>query len=91
MLKHLAYVEWFSSFPSTPDRNHGLYKVTRSFMDGKRLTSVIEVSSIRRSIHLFPKFGRIAPRHWTSNNVLDECTTFFVNAFSDRHSYLTIY
>jgi hypothetical protein len=89
--KHLAYVEWFSTFPSSQDQNHGLYKIMRSFNDGKRLASIIEVSSIQRSIHLFPKFGRIAPRHWTSNNVLEECNMFFVNAFSDRHSYLTIY
>ncbi|KAG2366010.1 hypothetical protein BDR07DRAFT_1373953 [Suillus spraguei] len=27
--KHLAYVEWFTRFPPTPDSNHGMFKVSR--------------------------------------------------------------
>ncbi|KAH7904361.1 hypothetical protein BJ138DRAFT_969252, partial [Hygrophoropsis aurantiaca] len=59
--KHLAYVEWFSSFPATPDTNHGMYKISRSLRNGERQASVIPVGIIRRSVHLIPKFGPIVP------------------------------
>ncbi|KAK6977112.1 hypothetical protein R3P38DRAFT_2474374, partial [Favolaschia claudopus] len=87
--KHLAYVEWFSPFPSEPEPHHLMYKLKRSGKDGKRLASIIPLANIRRSAHLFPKFGPVAPAEWTSSNVLDKCPTFFVNSFTDRHFYAT--
>ncbi|KAJ7795959.1 hypothetical protein B0H14DRAFT_3093459 [Mycena olivaceomarginata] len=77
--KHLAYVEWFSKFPNAPDLNHKMYKI-----------SIIPVSNIRRSVHLFPQFGPVAPREWTSENVLDLCTKFYVSPWSDRHAMLLL-
>jgi len=87
--KHLAYVEWFSPFPTNSDPNHQLFKIARSFKNGQRYASIIPINNIRRSMHLFPSFGAIVPRNWTSNTVLDLCKTFFVNSTSDRHSYAT--
>ncbi|KAF8487819.1 hypothetical protein F5888DRAFT_1796512 [Russula emetica] len=89
--KHLAYVEWFSSIPRAPDPNHLLYKIKRSMKDGMRLASVIPVANIRRSAHLFPDFGPVAPRDWTSPTVLELCGTFFVNSTSDRYMYATFF
>ncbi|KAG1877205.1 hypothetical protein F4604DRAFT_1880467 [Suillus subluteus] len=45
--KHLAYVEWFSPFTGTSERNHGMHK----------LVSVISVKDIRRSVHLIPNLA----------------------------------
>ncbi|KAK6988927.1 hypothetical protein R3P38DRAFT_3331721 [Favolaschia claudopus] len=89
--RHLAYVEWFSPCTAQTEPHHLMYKVKRSVRDGARMASIVPVANIRRSIHLLPKFGPVAPAHWTSANVLEECPNFFVNCFSDRHVYTTLY
>lgn len=86
---YLAYVEWFTAFEN-PRLDHLLFHVKQSLRNGQRLASVIPLQSIRRGIHLYPAFGAVAPREWTSSNVLDLCPTFFVNPLSDRHSYHTV-
>ncbi|KAJ7312551.1 hypothetical protein DFH08DRAFT_791323 [Mycena albidolilacea] len=88
--KHLAYVEWFSPF-TEPEPDHLMYKVNRSLKDGDRLSSIIPVANIRRSVHLLPKFGPVAPAEWKSTNVLDRCRYFYVNSMSDRHIYTTLF
>ncbi|KAN0136686.1 hypothetical protein V8E53_005456 [Lactarius tabidus] len=55
---HLAYVEWFSPIPATPDANSSLYKVSRVMCHGRRQASIIPVQSIISSVHLFPRFGQ---------------------------------
>ncbi|KAG1885292.1 uncharacterized protein F5891DRAFT_970195, partial [Suillus fuscotomentosus] len=88
---HFAYVEWFTPFSNTPEANHGMYKVLRAFCDGEKQASIIPVRNIRCSVHLIPQFGPVAPREWTSSNVLDQCRTFFVNEFTDRDAYVTLF
>ncbi|KAJ6596504.1 hypothetical protein B0H10DRAFT_1828268, partial [Mycena sp. CBHHK59/15] len=80
--KYLAYVEWFSAFKPQPERHHLMYKVSRVIRNGDRLASIIPVDNIRRSIHLLPKFGPVAPPEWRSYNVLDKCPVFFANPWS---------
>lgn len=84
--EHLAYIEWFTKF-SEPDRNHGMLKLNRELDGEARVVSIEAVSSIRRSVHLLPKFGPKVPEHWTSANVLEKCPVFYLNPFSDRNMY----
>ncbi|KZT19695.1 hypothetical protein NEOLEDRAFT_1077336 [Neolentinus lepideus HHB14362 ss-1] len=88
--KYLAYVEWFTPFASSPEPNSHLYRVSRSVNhSGDRLASVIPVLQIRRSVHLYPKWGPSVPREWMSSTVLDKATSFYVNPYLDRHTYMT--
>ncbi|KAJ7315113.1 hypothetical protein DFH08DRAFT_711911 [Mycena albidolilacea] len=89
--KYLAYVEWFSGFKPQPERHHLMYKVSRVIKNGDRLASIIPVGNIRRSVHLLPKFGPVAPPEWKSHNVLDKCPVFFANPWTDRQMYATLY
>ncbi|KAF9787519.1 hypothetical protein BJ322DRAFT_1003262 [Thelephora terrestris] len=87
--EHLAYVEWFSDF-TAPENDHGMHKLKRSAQDGGSVASIVPVSSIRRSAHLFPKFGQAVPEDWTSENVLEKCSVFYLNQFSDRNMYFIL-
>ena len=88
--ERLAYVEWFSKF-TRPESDHGMHRLTRSVVQGgDRLASIIPISSIRRSVHLFPKFGQTVPTDWTSDNVLEKCSAFYLNPFADRNMYFIL-
>ena len=86
---HLAYVEWFSPIPASPEPNHLMYKVSRSFQDGRRSASIIPVDSVVCSVHLLPQFGPAIPHEWNTFMVLEKCQIFYVNPFLDTRSYLT--
>ncbi|KAG6907625.1 hypothetical protein DXG01_008161 [Tephrocybe rancida] len=69
VLSHLVYVEWYSAFRN-PERHHGLHKISQlKDPAGNKICSIIPLANIRRSAHLFPKFGPVAPPEWTSSNV----------------------
>ena len=85
---HLAYVEWFTPFQTTPEPKTGLYKVSRSFQQNAHIASIVPVKDIVQSIHLSPLPGRSMPPEWNSHSVLEECNTFLVNPFTDYHTYL---
>ncbi|KAG1883313.1 hypothetical protein F4604DRAFT_1575913, partial [Suillus subluteus] len=87
---HLAYVEWFSR-PRNKDSNSGMYPISRSYQNGVRDTSIIEVDTMFRTCQLVPRFGRRANRAWSSNNVLDRCEYFLINNFIDHHTYQCIW
>ncbi|KAF8176925.1 hypothetical protein BJ912DRAFT_1024283 [Pholiota molesta] len=92
--KHLAYVEWFTPFSNASlELNSKLYRISplMSPTQHTRETSIIPISLIRQSIQLYPKFGPVAPADWKSSNVLDMASIFYVNPFSDRFQYSTIY
>src|SRR6267378_8011540 len=68
-------------------KNSNLFRISRLMARGERRVSIIPVSLILSSIQLFPKFGPQAPVSWSSSNVLESATSFYVNSFSDRFLY----
>ncbi|KAI0683940.1 hypothetical protein BC835DRAFT_1515409 [Cytidiella melzeri] len=89
---HLAYVEWYTKLRPRPEADHLLYKISPLVDDrGDPICSIVAVKDIRQSAHLFPKFGPSAPSEWTSSNVLDLCQTFYINSFSNKFMYWTMY
>ncbi|KAI0670040.1 hypothetical protein C8Q78DRAFT_976760, partial [Trametes maxima] len=87
---HLAYVEWFTPSSRAPHPDHGLYRFTRLMRRGERLASIVPVEEIERSCHLFPIFGAVAPREWSSDTVLERCEAFLLNAFADWYMYMLV-
>ena len=87
--EHLTYVDWFSKF-TTSDCDHWMFKLGRSLEDGGRIASIVPISTIRCSVHLFPKFGLSVPEGWSLDNVLEKCGTFYLNPFTNRHMYFIL-
>ena len=85
---HLAYVEWFSSIPVTPEANSLLYKVSRLTQNGWRKASIIPVDKILSSVHLILRFAKQNTSDWNTFTVLKLCHSFYVNPFSDHDTYL---
>lgn len=95
MPTHFAYVQWFSRFRPRPERYHGLHQVKHSFINNARVHNertacIIPIERIQRSVSLIPWFGRRVDPTWTAYNVLERCKQFYINAFSDKHAYITL-
>ncbi|KAF7363254.1 hypothetical protein MVEN_00678500 [Mycena venus] len=90
----LAYVEWFSTFKPQHEDNHDMYMIStippRS--NGIRHGAIIPLTDIRQTCQLFPKFGRddVDPS-WTTDTVLEHCTSFYVNNWASLYAYQSIW
>jgi len=97
----LAYVEWFTRQAVTPNKNHGMYQISRAYdSQGRIQGSVIPLSNIRQSCMLFPIFpksqtGTASSAHpfedWTPENTLDRANRFLVNNFLHKYAYQTVW
>ena len=85
---HLAYIEWFTPTPATPDHVNHMYKVQRMVHDGARHASIIPVDAILCSVHLFPQLSANTAQEMDSSSILERCQTFYINPFSNWNSYL---
>ncbi|KAH9840300.1 uncharacterized protein C8Q71DRAFT_703103 [Rhodofomes roseus] len=89
--RHLAYVEWFSKFPRGPETHYQMYKVTATLTEREKIASVVPLALLERSVHLHPKWGGPVPVDWTSENVMDECATFYLNQYKNPHDFYNLY
>lgn len=83
----LAYIEWFTPLGAQLEVASDMYTVTRSTRMHRVYAEIIEVDRIARNCHLVPKYGRVKPRSWSSTNVADLCSSFFVNDKKDPHMF----
>lgn len=88
----MAYVEWFMPFTCTRfDHDLKMFRISRLQDRGEHVASIVLLATVRGSVQLLPKFGPVAAVDWRSSNVLDQSLFFYVNPFSDRFIYSTIF
>ena len=74
------------------DDNVEMFRVVREKeRNGARRWRVIELSEIWRPIELIPLFYKKCPSSWTSSNSLELAEEFYVNCFSDKETYQSVW
>ena len=87
---HLAYIEWYRPQERIADDSTGMYVIKKT----KDIQcSVVSLKSIRQSCMLIPKFDDSIDWQstWTSANILDSASTFFLNNWQSSYAYQTIW
>ena len=91
----LAYVEWYSTLARAASPRHGMmYQIRKVQTPDKRRAqgAIIPLQNIRQSCMLFPKFPADGPpSDWNKDNVLEIANEFYVNNWSSKYNYQTIY
>ncbi|KAJ3807912.1 hypothetical protein F5876DRAFT_79272 [Lentinula aff. lateritia] len=88
----LAYVRWFKPFNSAPVKDSLLFKLSYSTRMRERHCSIIPVTRIMQTCHLYPNFGRLVNPLWTSHQILDQAPSFYLNPYlRHRDFYLFRY
>lgn len=75
----LAYIEWFTPL-GVPDHVTGMYVVRRSTRHRHPNAEIVSVDRFVRGCHLMGRAGRVLDRTWTTDNVLQKATSFWVNS-----------
>ncbi|KAJ8521884.1 hypothetical protein ONZ45_g1435 [Pleurotus djamor] len=82
----LAYVEWFNPFRSR-DANNQLFQLSRQLQRHLPVPEIIDLSRIQGPCYLIPRFGTECDLRWTSDNVLEECKSFFFARYIDLATF----
>ncbi|KZV79624.1 hypothetical protein EXIGLDRAFT_631645 [Exidia glandulosa HHB12029] len=83
----LVYVDYFNPFQAQRAADVTLLRTSCSVRGGQNRSGVLRLDSIIRSCFLFPVFGAVRDKSWTSQNVLDKAKVFYLNEFSDDAMY----
>ncbi|KAG2138249.1 hypothetical protein BD769DRAFT_1351271, partial [Suillus cothurnatus] len=82
----LAYIEWFTPFREA-DQTTGLHQVSRSTHHLRRNGAIVHVDKIIRPCHLISKMGQSVNPIWTSVNVYELVSEFYLNTFIDLETF----
>ncbi|KAJ6571039.1 hypothetical protein B0H10DRAFT_2107030 [Mycena sp. CBHHK59/15] len=82
----LAYVDWYKPLKA-PDPNVRMHEVSLSSRNHRQNSSIIPITEILRSCHLIPAFGKSVNPTWTSDRVLDQCKSFYLNPYLRHHDF----
>ncbi|KAJ7183395.1 hypothetical protein C8R46DRAFT_884092 [Mycena filopes] len=82
----LAYIEWFRPLTHlVPDIE--MYQIAPSTRNYRANSTIIPVTDILRSCHLIPAFGRSIDPTWSSDQVLDQSKSFYLNPYLRHHDF----
>lgn len=82
----LAYVDWYKPL-QPPVANIRMHELSLSSRNHRQNSSVIPITDILRSCHLIPLFGKVVNPTWTSDRVLDQCKSFYLNPYLRHHDF----
>jgi hypothetical protein len=68
-----------------------MYVVSRQDQHGIRSGEVIPMESISRFVQLIPRFGPTAGSVLASENSMDICRDYYINAFADKEIYQSVW
>lgn len=68
--RHLVYIEWFSSFSADPNERYQMYRV-KKLTGSAKIASVVPLTLVERSVHLYPKWGKAVAHTQVSGGVSD--------------------
>jgi hypothetical protein len=84
----LAYVHWYRPLTSF-DLAAGMYQITLSTRQNSANAEVVSIDRIWHSCLLIPHFGSAdVPTSWTGKNALDSAAQFYLNKYTDMHSFM---
>lgn len=94
----LVYVQPFEPAPGTiknnvqqPEHHINMFRVVRCIRNGTRKGLVVKLTDIWRPVELVPVFGRECPAAWTTENAIELAQEFYVNPFSEKEAYQSVY
>ena len=68
-----------------------MFRVRRHLKGGRRVGVVTPLTSIWRAVELIPVFGKECDKTWTSSSAVELCQEFYVNSFSEKEVYQSVY
>jgi len=89
----MAFFEWYSPIPKSAQDSHGLmYQIQKLKPSQGRIPGdIIPLQNIRQRCMLFPSFDQKLSETWMPENVLDLASKFFINNWSSKYVYQTIW
>ncbi len=82
----LVYVHWYRPLTSI-DPLTGMYRITPSTRNNLPNSEVICLDQIWGTCLLIPQFGSTVPVSWTTGNVLDLGSKYYLNKYLDHHMF----
>ena len=85
----LVYVEWFTQL-GLPDLTTCMHIIKRSTRNHKRKSEIVSVNNLICGCHLMAKWGTHVDRSFSTDEVLEKATQFYVNPYIDVDTFSKI-
>ena len=85
----LVYIEWFTPI-GLPDPTTCMHIVKWSTRLHKRKAEIISINNVVSSCHLMAKCGTQIDQSYTTDDVLEKATTFYLNPYIDVDTFSKI-